>query len=115
QSRAAIFDHAGFIWTVAPAEQPAFVNRIERVDERMGAAQRNAGRDATVAKHAKDIGLGRAREARLRQPCRQVGKEAFIHARTLLPQERTSAQADNLPLPNIGTICYHYVSGPRGQ
>lgn len=33
EGRAAILDHAGFVRTVAPAEQPAFVDRIERVDK----------------------------------------------------------------------------------
>lgn len=52
----------------------------------MGAAKRNAGREAPVAKHGKDFVLRRAGQASLRQPSRHLGKKAFVHCQTIQPQ-----------------------------
>ena len=53
---------------------------MQRVDEQVRAAERHPGRDATIAEARENIGVGRAGEAGLRQPCRQFAKELFIHA-----------------------------------
>ena len=77
-----IFVHGGFVGTKAPAEQAAFVHRMQRIDERVRAAEaasrpRGSGRQ----KPRENIGV-RALPARtgLGQPCRQFAKELFIHA-----------------------------------
>ena len=53
---------------MSPAEQTPLVDRVERVDEQLGAAQRKSSRDATVAKPRHDFGFGSAGQAGLGQP-----------------------------------------------
>ncbi len=69
QACATIFVHSGFVRAVAPAEQAAFVDRMERVDKHVGATKRNPGRDATVAEPGDNASLRRAGQAGLGQPC----------------------------------------------
>ncbi len=76
---AAIFEHGGFGGPMAPAEQPAFVDRMQRVDEDLGAAQRQTGRDTALAQSRDDFGFGHAGEPRLGQPCRQCGEGGLVH------------------------------------
>jgi hypothetical protein len=69
QASATIFLHGGFVRTKAPAEQAAFVDRMERVDKRKRATERNPGRDATVAEAGDNVGFRHAGQAGLGQPC----------------------------------------------
>ena len=61
--------HGGFVG-VAPAKQSALMNRMKRVDEDVGAATRDTGREAAVAEHGNDVRFRSAGEAGLSQPCR---------------------------------------------
>src|SRR5262249_53109027 len=80
QARATVFVHRGFVRTIAPAEQAAFVDRMERVDKDVGATKRNPSRDATIAERRNDVSFRSAGQAGSGQPCRQFGEEIFIHA-----------------------------------
>jgi hypothetical protein len=53
---------------------------MQRVDEHVGAAKRNPGRDATIAERRDNLSFRRACEARLGQPCRQFAEEFLTHA-----------------------------------
>ena len=55
------------------------MDRMERVDKHVGAAKRNSGRDTTLAETKDDVGFGNAGQTGLSEPCRQFGKERFIH------------------------------------
>jgi len=64
---------------MSPAKQAALVDRMERVDKYLGAAERKSGRDASVAESSNDLGFRSAGQARLGQPCRQFGEGSFVH------------------------------------
>ena len=73
---------ADSVAVVAPAEQPALVHRMQRVDEHMRAAERQSGRDAAVAKAVDDVGFGRAGEPGLGRASATVRRKnaSFIAA-----------------------------------
>ena len=100
---AAIFVHGGFVGTKAPAEKAALVHRMQRVDEQVRAAKRNPGRDATVAEAGENIGVGRAGEAGLGQPCRQFAEELFVHAAIIQASARAVAAASIFGLARPGS------------
>ena len=76
---AAIFEQRRFGGTKSPAEQATLVDRMKRVDEHLGATDRNPSRNATLAESGHDVGFGGAGKARLGQPCRQCVEGGFVH------------------------------------
>ena len=62
-----------------PDESPAFVNRMQRVDNDIDARQRNAKIDHARAKSFKRVRLGSAGETGLRNPCAQFCKLRLRH------------------------------------
>src|SRR6516165_6782964 len=74
---AAVFeDRRRLRGVIPPAEEPAFVNRMQRVDKHHGASQRQSGGNATLAEAGHNIGLRSAGQAGLRQPRGQCGKKS---------------------------------------
>jgi hypothetical protein len=53
---------------------------MQSVDEEVGAAKRNSGRDATVTEAREDVAFGDAGKAGLREPCRRLDEKSFVHA-----------------------------------
>ena len=62
-----------------PAEHPALVDRVQRVDDDDGPRHRDAGGDRAFAEAAQQIGLGHAAQAGVGDPGGDVGV-ALVHA-----------------------------------
>ena len=63
----------------SPPEQAAFVDQMERIDDHLGARQRNSRGDAALAQSRQDFQFRNAGEAGLGQPNAQLGEEGFVH------------------------------------
>ena len=83
------FDQRRCVGRVAvPAEQPALIDRVQRVDDRDAPRHRDPGGAGPFAEAAQQLGLGRAVEAAVGDPRGDVGGR-LIHAAGSSPSCRS--------------------------
>jgi len=70
---------------VPPMEGPSFPDRVQRVDERHGPRQIEAGQAAALAEAVQQVGFGRPREPLLDQPGRHGDDIVFLHGSSFIP------------------------------
>ena len=78
-ARGAVFPQRRLAFGGLPTEHPAFVDRMQGVDQSLRAADRQSRRDQPLAEPAKQIGLGRAGQSGGGDPGRQLCKLRVVH------------------------------------